>query len=104
MLIVRRPDPLDNVSDISKAYNAVTPNGDGLNDVWDIRELMDGDQCKIQIMNRWGSPVFESEDFSGVWTAVDNGGNDLPDGTYYYILDCGGDIRMRNAVTIIRNQ
>lgn len=89
---------------IDKAYNIMTPNGDGLNDEWDIRELMDGDDCRITILNRWGSPVFESDNFSGVWTGVDNGGNALPDGTYYYVLDCDGEIRMRNAITIIRNQ
>lgn len=91
---------------INKAYNLFTPNGDGLNDVWDIRELMDGDACAIQIMNRWGSVIYEDEEFDGLWQGVDNGGNQLPDGTYYYILECGPDeeIRMRNAVTIIRNQ
>lgn len=88
----------------SQAYNLFTPNNDGLNDVWDIRELMNGDRCRIQIMNRWGSPVFEDENFSGIWTGVDDGGNDLPDGTYYYVLECNGDPRMRNAVSIIRNQ
>ena len=66
---------------------------------------MDGDACGIQIMNRWGSVVYDDATFNGVWTGQDNGGNELPDGTYYYILDCNsGEIRMRNAVTIIRNQ
>lgn len=103
-LIVTKTFP-EQVSLINKAYNLFTPNGDGLNDVWDIRELMDGDKCGIQIMNRWGSVVYEIDQFGGIWDGNDNGGNALPDGTYYYILDCNsGDIRMRNAVTIIRNQ
>ena len=104
-LIVTKTFP-EQVSLINKAYNLFTPNGDGLNDLWDIRELMDGDVCNIQIMNRWGSVVYETEKFPGTWSGKDNGGNDLPDGTYYYILECGNtnEIRMRNAVTIIRNQ
>jgi gliding motility-associated-like protein len=102
-LIINKTFP-EQVSEINKAYNLFTPNGDGLNDDWDIRELMDGDACSIQIMNRWGSVVFEESSFKGIWTGVDNGGTALPDGTYYYILDCDGEIRMRNAVTVIRNQ
>jgi gliding motility-associated-like protein len=103
-LIITKTFP-EQVSEINKAYNLFTPNGDGLNDDWDIRELMDGDACAIQIMNRWGSVVYEEDAFNGIWTGVDNGGNALPDGTYYYILDCQpAGIRMRNAVTVIRNQ
>lgn len=102
-LIINKTFP-DQINLINKAYNIFTPNNDGLNDVWDIRELLDGDACSIEIMNRWGSVVYSDDNFNGLWTGVDNGGNELPDGTYYYVLDCGGEIRMRNAVTIIRNQ
>ncbi len=103
LLIVTSNIP-DGISDISKAYNIFTPNGDGLNDLWDISDLVNGDNCELIIMNRWGSTVYEDESFTGQWTGVDNGGNELPDGTYYYILDCEGEVRMKNAVTIIRNQ
>lgn len=103
ILIVNSNIP-DAISAVNQSFNIFTPNGDGLNDLWDIRELIDGDRCSISIMNRWGSVIFESETFPGVWDGTDNGGNELPDGTYYYILDCGGDIRMQNAITIIRNQ
>lgn len=96
----------DQITAVNQSFNIFTPNGDGLNDLWDIRELIAGDNCKITVMNRWGSIVFEQENFPGTWTGTDQGGNDLPDGTYYYILDCGAnnEIRMQNAITIIRNQ
>lgn len=103
LLIVRRNLP-DNLGTLSQTYNIITPNGDGLNDIWDITELLGGDQCRLVVLNRWGSTVFEDESFSGQWDGTDNGGNELPDGTYYYLLDCNGEIRMRNALTIIRNQ
>ena len=103
-LIVNRPDVPGSVDLIENAYNIFTPNGDGLNDVWDISEIVDGDNCRIQIMNRWGSTVFEDESFDGTWTGVDNGGNDVPDGTYYYVLDCNQEVRINNAITVIRNQ
>ena len=94
----------DDILQLERTYNVFTPNGDGLNDVWDIRELVDGDACKIQIMNRWGAPVFESESFNGIWTGVDDGGTPLPDGTYYYILSCDNSVRVKNALTLLRNE
>jgi gliding motility-associated-like protein len=102
-LIITRNIP-DAIADLSKAYNIFTPNGDGLNDIWDITDLVDGDNCELVVLNRWGSTIYEDESFNGQWSGVDNGGNDLPDGTYYYILNCEGEVRMKNAVTIIRNQ
>jgi len=101
-LIVQSNIP-DAISAVNQSFNIFTPNNDGLNDIWDIRELMDGDACSITIMNRWGSVVYDQVNFTGMWEGVDNGGNALPDGTYYYILDCGGTVRMQNAITIIRS-
>jgi len=94
----------DQISAVNQSFNIFTPNGDGLNDLWDIRELIAGDNCAITIMNRWGSVVYDDENFPGTWSGTDNGGNELPDGTYYYVLDCDGTVRMQNAITIIRNQ
>ena len=79
-------------------YNAITPNGDGINDFLFIDQ--GGAQCArklhVQVFNRWGVKVFESEDY-GVNGDVFNGfssgrltindSNQLPSGTYYYILN-----------------
>ena len=40
-----------------------------------------GSTIKIQIFNRWGAEVFASDNYLNDWT-----GNDLPVGTYYYII------------------
>lgn len=58
--------------------------------------------CRIDIMNRWGSTVYDQEQFNGIWDGRDKGGNELPDGTYYYILSCDGEVLLKNAVTLIR--
>ena len=79
-------------------YNAITPNGDGINDFLFIDQ--GGANCArklhVQVFNRWGVKVFESEDY-GVNGDVFNGfssgrltisdSNQLPSGTYYYILN-----------------
>lgn len=103
-LIIKKDFPAQ-ITNINRSFNIFTPNGDGLNDMWDVRELLDGSaNCQLQVMNRWGSVVYEDDSFNGMWDGTDNGGNELVDGTYYYTIDCGGTILMQNAVTIIRNQ
>lgn len=104
-IFVSRRDDAVSGSGLDRAYNLFSPNGDGYNDEWDITSVYQmGDVCKIQIINRWGSPVFTQENFSGLWDGSDDGGNPLPDGTYYYVLSCNDVVRVKSAVTIIRNQ
>jgi gliding motility-associated-like protein len=89
---------------LEKVYNLFTPNSDGFNDVWDINEVLDGRACEIQIMNRWGSTIFEDKAFGGVWDGNDTGGDPVPDGTYYYILSCDKTVILKSAITVIRNE
>ncbi len=104
MFISRANDSVTS-SGLDRVYNLFTPNGDNFNDVWDITSVYrENDVCKIQIINRWGAPVFTEENFNGLWDGNDNGGNALPDGTYYFVLSCNDVVRVKSAVTIIRNQ
>jgi gliding motility-associated-like protein len=69
-------------------YNAMSPNGDGVNDNLIIEGLHNYPNNKIQIFNRWGNTIFTTEgyhnEFDGTW---DN--KLLPDGTFFYILEDG---------------
>jgi gliding motility-associated-like protein len=69
-------------------FNALSPNNDGVNDNLIIEGLQDYPNNKIQIFNRWGNIVFNTEgyhnEFDGNWN-----GTALPDGTYFYILEDG---------------
>ncbi len=78
-------------------YNALTPNGDGINDYFRIESEGDcAETYRVKIFNRWGVKVFESDDygrggdvFDGYSTgrATVNKKHQLPTGTYYYILE-----------------
>lgn len=83
--------------------NFISPNGDGKNDYFDLADLNPDADCKISILNRWGSEVWWAENYKNDWTGIDRGGKELPDGTYYYILQCNGTVRYKDAVTIIRS-
>ncbi len=71
-----------------------SPNNDGINDFFVIRGLDNYTNNKIIIFNRWGSKIFEASPYYNNWKG-DNlyglkvGGNDLPTGTYFYLLDLG---------------
>ncbi|WP_242928566.1 gliding motility-associated C-terminal domain-containing protein [Pontibacter vulgaris] len=65
--------------------NIITPNGDGLNDVFrpDKRAAFIK-SMKFSVFNRWGVKVFDGNDPFINWAGVDNNGNRLTDGVYYY--------------------
>jgi gliding motility-associated-like protein len=71
--------------------NGITPNGDGLNDtfVFDIIELSDPEDIpdnRLIIFNRWGDIVYDKSDYDNSWNGVNDRGEKLPHGTYYYVL------------------
>jgi gliding motility-associated-like protein len=70
-----------------------SPNADGVNDVFFIRGLDSYPTNSIVIFNRWGNAVFEESPYSNTWngksTAGLSLGDDLPMGTYFYLLDLG---------------
>jgi gliding motility-associated-like protein len=66
--------------------NAFSPNGDGINDLWLIPTLQTYSNCRVEIYNRYGQPVFESSGYSKPWDGTFKG-NPLPTGTYYFIID-----------------
>lgn len=64
-----------------------TPNGDGSNDVWNIRLLEKFPNASVQIYNRWGQLLYEQPNgYTVPWNGKYDG-KDLPIGTYYYIID-----------------
>ena len=78
-----------------KVYNTINPNGDNLNDFLVIEGVEETSYNHIEIFNRWGTKVFETEDYQeeanrfygisdGDLTISDS--EYLPAGTYYYIL------------------
>ena len=82
-----------------------SPNSDGYNDTWEISYLNQYESVKVQIFNRWGASIWESSSPNILnWDGKFNG-NDLPIGTYYYIISFEDDINkepLTGPVTIVR--
>ncbi|KGO89399.1 T9SS type B sorting domain-containing protein [Flavobacterium suncheonense] len=78
-----------------KVYNAVSPNGDGKNDIFYLEGIECYPRNTVEIFNRWGAKVFETTGYdntSKVFRGKSEGKNTvskneaLPTGTYFYIL------------------
>lgn len=66
--------------------NTFTPNGDGINDTWDIKYLDYYPKSTVIIFDRWGKKVFSSIGYPIAWDGTYKGAA-IPSGTYYYIID-----------------
>jgi gliding motility-associated-like protein len=82
--------------------NAFTPNGDGINDNWDIVGLVLYPGCTVSVYNRYGGLVYHSTNYARAWDGSYNK-SPLPVGTYYYIIDLkNGAGNIAGPVTIIK--
>ena len=93
------------ISDCVKPMQAFTPNGDGFNDKWFVTNGNCVTKVTARVYNRWGSKVFESNDYKNDWDGTYNG-KPLPDGTYYFVvhyeLVTNSAVDRKGSVTILR--
>jgi gliding motility-associated-like protein len=86
--------------------NVITPNGDGVNDLWNIADLTEVfSDNEVVIVNRWGDEVFRQKGYGTSQAKKWDGtykGEKLPDGTYYYIIKLNNiEKSVTGPVTII---
>lgn len=94
--------------------NVITPNGDGVNDVFCIKNLNPNRQNHLYIANRWGKSVWQQENYQtymkdDIIYNADQGfcANDLPDGVYFYVFYYEGAVRtlrFNGTITVIRDR
>lgn len=75
-----------------KSNNYISPNGDGINDYFEIENVILYKDFTIQIFNDNGNEVFKrSEDYSNNWNGLSQNGKELPSGTYFYYFSNNQD-------------
>ncbi|MBP9070218.1 MAG: gliding motility-associated C-terminal domain-containing protein, partial [Bacteroidia bacterium] len=75
-----------------------SPNGDGVNDLFEIRGIRFFPDNELKIINRWGNTVYIKKGYANTWDGtteigIEIGGNKLPEGTYYYILNLNNNTK-----------
>jgi len=87
---------------LPKPPNTFTPNGDGINDQWEIKYLDQYPGCILEVYTTNGQLVYRSVGYVNNWDGTSNG-KVLPFGTYYYVIDPkSGRGKIAGYVTIIK--
>ncbi len=84
---------VDNTIDCIFIPDLVTPDGDNLNDNWQINGLDKFQNAEVEIYNRWGNLIYYSSPYNNDWvgnvnrgTTIDGKDGKVPTGTYFYII------------------
>ncbi|HJT75477.1 MAG TPA: gliding motility-associated C-terminal domain-containing protein, partial [Chitinophaga sp.] len=83
-----------------EATNILTPNGDGINDKWVVKNLELYPENEVKIYDRAGRMVYNRRNYSNDWDGrVD--GKPLGEGTYYYFVTIKGELKLKGFITIV---
>ncbi len=80
-----------------KVQKVVSPNGDGYNDTFYIKDVDQFPQAVLVVYNRVGQKIFEGRSYQNNWDV-----SSLPDGTYYYVLQLSPQKTLTGTITVIR--
>ena len=82
--------------------NAFSPNGDGINDSWQIKYLDRYPDATVEVFDRYGQRLYYSLNYTLPWDGTYNG-KPLPIGTYYYVINPkSGRSTLSGSVTILK--
>ncbi|MBD2767236.1 gliding motility-associated C-terminal domain-containing protein [Hymenobacter sp. BT664] len=82
--------------------DAFSPNGDGINDTWEIDRIGNFPGNTVQVYNRWGSQIFSTTNYgrTNEWNGTSQG-QAMPVGTYYYVITLGNGKTYSGSLTIV---
>src|SRR6185312_4669495 len=72
--------------------NAFTPNGDGVNDAWEVRALDGYTKADVMIFNRWGQMVYRNNGNPVKWDGTFRG-KLQPSGIFCYLIQPGNGMK-----------
>ncbi len=77
--------------------NIITPNGDGINDFFEVVDLERNPGSRFTVYNRWGQVIYDDLYYRNNW-----GANGFPDGVYFWVLELSVDKeRLSGHVTVL---
>ncbi len=85
------------------ANNIITPNGDGKNDTWVIKNIDYYPNNTVKVFDKAGRIVYSKQGYANDWNGTYNN-SPLSQGTYYYVVDFGAGLGVfKGYITIIRD-
>ncbi|MCV9928594.1 cadherin-like beta sandwich domain-containing protein [Flavobacterium sp. LS1R49] len=85
------------------ANNILTPNGDGKNDYWEVKNIDLYPNNSVRVYDRAGRIVYSKNGYNNEWDGSYNG-SPLTENTYYYLIDLGTGLpNIKGFITILRD-
>ncbi|WP_264538480.1 MBG domain-containing protein [Flavobacterium sp. N1736] len=82
--------------------NILSPNGDGVNDYWEIKDINLYPNNSVTVYDRGGRIVYAKNNYNNTWDGSYTG-SPLNDDTYYYLINLGDGLpKIKGFITIIR--
>ena len=83
--------------------NILTPNGDGVNDTWMVKNITNYPNNKVTVYDRTGNIIFSKQGYANDWAGTYRG-SVLNQGTYYYLVELGNGSTLRGFITVVRDR
>jgi gliding motility-associated-like protein len=83
--------------------NGFSPNGDGVNDNFEITGLNEFENVSIEVFNRWGNQVYLAKQYENNWNGTDANGKQVPEDIYYYVLKADSDRIFTGFIAVKRS-
>lgn len=79
-----------------------SPNGDGMNDYFEINGIEEYSNVKLNVFNRWGNEIYESDNYKNDWNGKNMSGENVSDDTYFYTLEIPNKNSIKGYVVLKR--
>jgi gliding motility-associated-like protein len=85
-------------------FDVITPNGDGKNDTWVVKDIESFPNNVVYIYNRWGNTVYYKKSYANEWAGNNTAGEPLAVGAYFYVIQLNDENNTvyTGSVTVIR--
>jgi gliding motility-associated-like protein len=84
-----------------EAGNILSPNGDGVNDIWIVKNIAFYPNNTVTVYDRTGRAIFTAKNYANDWAGTDRGGI-VTEGTYYYLIDLGNGKQLKGFITVVK--
>ena len=85
-----------------EANNILSPNGDGINDVWVVKNIALYPDNTVTVYNKAGQVVFTKKGYANDWDGAYRG-SVVTEGTYYYLIDLGNGNSVKGFITVVNH-